>query len=250
MRGVAYDPILRAKLMALHQQGVPLVQLSAEYRHRPPGPRPLVAALSGRRLARALAAVACASAFADASASGHCPAHPAGASAPDQRGPHRLGPRVGARDRAAGAGTSWPESAAAPGAPKPQRYEKQRPGELLHLDIKFLPALRNARYDYEFAAVDDFSREAVVWITTEATSAAATDFLERVLTTLPYPVEAILTDNAVAASMPDLSGEMNELSKQMNVLSRKMTEASAKADVEMQALVDKLIKLGTAKPID
>jgi hypothetical protein len=56
--------------------------------------------------------------------------------------------------------------------------------------------------------------------------------------------------NAVAASMPDLSGEMNELSKQMNVLSRKMTEASAKADAEMQALVDKLIKLGTAKPIN
>ena len=29
-----------------------------------------------------------------------------------------------------------------------------------------------------------------------------------------------------------------------------MTEASAKADAEMQALVDKLIKLGTAKPIN
>ena len=56
--------------------------------------------------------------------------------------------------------------------------------------------------------------------------------------------------NAVAASMPDLSGEMDKLSKQMNVLSRKMTEASAKADAEMQALVDKLIKLGTAKPIN
>ena len=56
--------------------------------------------------------------------------------------------------------------------------------------------------------------------------------------------------NAVATSMPDLSGEMNKLSEQMNVLSRKMTEASAKADAEMQALVDKLIKLGTAKPIN
>src|SRR5688572_26855098 len=43
-----------------------------------------------------------------------------------------------------------------------RRYEKSRPGELLHVDIKLLPSLRNARYDYEFAAVDDFSREAVV----------------------------------------------------------------------------------------
>ena len=30
MRGVAYDPVFRAKLMALHQQGVPLTTLSAD----------------------------------------------------------------------------------------------------------------------------------------------------------------------------------------------------------------------------
>jgi transposase InsO family protein len=77
-----------------------------------------------------------------------------------------------------------------------RRYEKTRPGELLHLDVKLLPALRNARYDFEFAAVDDFSREAVAWITTEQTARTAAAFLERVLGTLPYPVEAVLTDNA------------------------------------------------------
>lgn len=82
-----------------------------------------------------------------------------------------------------------------------KRYEKSRPGELLHIDIKVLPALRNARYDYEFAAVDDFSREAVVAITTEQTSAAATTFLEHVVDRLPYPVEAVLTDNALAFTM-------------------------------------------------
>lgn len=51
-------------------------------------------------------------------------------------------------------------------------------------------------------------------------------------------------------SMPDLNGEMEELSKEMDILSRKMTEASAKADAEMQALVDKLVKLGIAKPVN
>ncbi len=81
------------------------------------------------------------------------------------------------------------------------RYEKTRPGELLHLDIKLLPALRNARYDYEFAAVDDFSREAVVRVATEQTSAAATAFLEHVVRQLPYPVESVLTDNALAFTM-------------------------------------------------
>ncbi len=55
---------------------------------------------------------------------------------------------------------------------------------------------------------------------------------------------------AVALSMPDLNGEMEKLSKQMEVLSRKMNEASAKANAEMLALVDKLVKLGTAKPIN
>ena len=53
----------------------------------------------------------------------------------------------------------------------------------------------------------------------------------------------------VARSMPDLGDDMTALSKQMDVLSRKMTEATAKADAEMQSLVDKLIKLGTAKPV-
>src|SRR5690242_4145343 len=31
MRGVAYEPVLRAKLMALHQQGVPFTTLSADF---------------------------------------------------------------------------------------------------------------------------------------------------------------------------------------------------------------------------
>lgn len=82
-----------------------------------------------------------------------------------------------------------------------QRYEKSHPGELLHLDVKVLPALRNARYDYEFAAVDDFSREAVAWIAPDQTSPTAAAFLERVVTTLPYSIDAVLTDNAWAFTM-------------------------------------------------
>ena len=82
-----------------------------------------------------------------------------------------------------------------------RRYEKSRPGELVHLDVKFLPALRNARWDFEFGAVDDYSREAVAWITTEQSARTAAEFLQRVLTTLPYPVEAVLTDNAWVFTM-------------------------------------------------
>jgi transposase InsO family protein len=88
-----------------------------------------------------------------------------------------------------------------PRRPPARRYEKSRPGELLHLDIKMLPSLRNARYDYEFAAVDDYSREAVVTVTTDQSSAAATAFLERVVAAMPYRIDAILTDNAMAFTM-------------------------------------------------
>jgi transposase InsO family protein len=82
-----------------------------------------------------------------------------------------------------------------------RRYEKTRPGELVHLDVKFLPALRNARWDFEFGAVDDFTREAVAWIATEQSARTAMEFLRRVLDALPYRIEAVLTDNAWVFTM-------------------------------------------------
>lgn len=201
MRGVAYDPMFRAKLMALHQQGVPLTTLSADFE--------VAREVLGRWWAR----------------------YQAGdleALRPQSRRPHhsptRTSPAVARRilrlrtrrlsavriAHALGIGHStvqrvlerWGASQLPrPPRPQPRRYEKQRPGELLHLDLKYLPALRNARHDFEFAAVDDFSREAVVAIHTDQTSAVAAAFLEQVVATLPYRIEAVLTDNAFAFTM-------------------------------------------------
>jgi transposase InsO family protein len=81
------------------------------------------------------------------------------------------------------------------------RYEKSRPGELLHLDLKYLPDLNNPRPEYEFAAIDDYSREAVAQITADRNSRVATDFLEQVLAQLPYRVEAAMTDNDLVFTM-------------------------------------------------
>lgn len=201
MRGVAYDPVFRAKLMVLHQQGLPLTTLSAEYG--------VAREVLGRWWAR----------------------YQAGDLAglrPQSRRPHTSPTRV-TREQARqvlrlrqqrlsavriayvlGLGHSTVQRLLVrlgvnqlprPARPRPRRYEKQRPGELVHLDLKYLPALRNGRHDFEFAAVDDFSREAVVAIQTEQTSAAAAAFLELVVTTLPYRVEAVLTDNALAFTM-------------------------------------------------
>jgi transposase InsO family protein len=81
-----------------------------------------------------------------------------------------------------------------------QRYEKSRPGELLHLDLKYLPALEN-RPEFEYAAIDDFSREGLASIARERSTVAATRFLEQVLTHLPYRVEAVMTDNDMMFTM-------------------------------------------------
>jgi len=201
MRGVAHDPVFRAKLMAMHEQGVPFTALSTEFgvtrevlsrwwpRYRaddlaglqPRSRRPHTSpsALARRTQARILAL----------------------------RGQRQSVARI-AHTLHVGHGTVQRYLEAhgvnqlpRPARATPKRFEKRRPGELVHIDFKFLPALRNARHDFEFAAVDDFSREAVVWIATESTSAAATTFLEHVAATLPYPIEAVLTDNAFAFTM-------------------------------------------------
>lgn len=201
MRGVAYDPVFRAKLMALHQQGISLTTLSADFgvarevlgrwwaryqvqdlvglapRSRRPHASPSrVAARVEQRILRLRGQRLSAVRIAHALTIGHSTVQ----RVLERHGQNQL-PR--------------------PARPKPRRYEKQRPGELVHIDLKYLPALRNARNDFEFAAVDDFSREAVVSIQTDATSVAAASFLEHVAATLPYSIEAVLTDNAFAFTM-------------------------------------------------
>ena len=201
MRGVAHDPVFRAKLMAMHQEGVSLTTLSRDFGVA----REVLSRWWRRYQADDLAGLL-----------------------PQSRRPHRSPTMLSARLRARirtlrgrrmsaariahelrlGQGTvqrylemEGLNQLPRPARTRPKRFEKQRPGELVHIDFKYLPALRNARHDFEFAAVDDFSREAVVWITTESTSAAATAFLERVAAALPYPIEAVLTDNAFAFTM-------------------------------------------------
>lgn len=201
MRGVAYDPVFRAKLMAMHDEGVSLSALSSEFGVA----RQVLSRWWSRYAVDDIAGLA-----------------------PQSRRPHESPTRISRRlqqrilrlrtrrlsavriGHELGVGHSsvqrvleqhgqnqlpWPVR------PKPRRYEKQRPGELIHIDLKYLPALRNARNDFEFAAIDDFSREAVVSIGTEATSVAAATFLEHVAATLPYAIEAVLTDNAFAFTM-------------------------------------------------
>jgi len=201
MRGVAYDPVFRAKLMAMHDEGVSLTALSSEF------------GIARQVLSRWW------SRYSVDDVAGLTPRSRRPHESPTQMSPAMIGRvlRLRAQRRSAvwiarelglGHGTvqrlledHGVNHLPRPARPKPRRYEKHRPGELLHIDLKYLPALRDARNDFEFAAVDDFSREAVVWITTDQTSVAAAAFLERVAAALPYPIEAVLTDNAFAFTM-------------------------------------------------
>ena len=200
MRGVAHDPVLRAKLMVQHEAGIPLSVLSEQQGIA----RPVLSRWWARYQTEDLAGLA-----------------------PRSRRPHRSPTRhvaavrqaiAGARDfgwgvqriadeLGVGHGTVQRELERTgrnrlPRVPRRpvQRYEKSRPGELLHLDLKYLPALEN-RPEFEYAAIDDFSREGRATIARERSTLAATRFLEHVLAQLPYRVEAVMTDNDMMFTM-------------------------------------------------
>jgi transposase InsO family protein len=200
VRGVAHDPVVRAKLMAQHEAGIPLSVLSERYGIA----RPVLSRWWARYRAEDLSGLT-----------------------PWSRRPHRSPTRhpvavrlaiAGARDFGWGAQRIADELGIGHGTvqrelertgrnrlPRPgrrpvQRYEKSRPGELLHLDLKYLPVLEN-RPEFEYAAIDDYSREGIATIARERSTLAATRFLEHVLAQLPYRVEAVMTDNDMMFTM-------------------------------------------------
>jgi transposase InsO family protein len=94
-----------------------------------------------------------------------------------------------------------------------QRYEREAPGELLHIDIKRLGRFdkvghritgdrtqraRNIGWDYVFVAVDDHSRTAFTQVYPDETKESATSFLRAAVgyfAELQVPIQRVLTDN-------------------------------------------------------
>lgn len=77
-----------------------------------------------------------------------------------------------------------------------RRYEKPLPGHRLQIDTKFLAAIPGKRKSYwQFTAIDDCTRLRILKIYERNNQKNAIDFVDYVLSRLPFRVQAIQTDN-------------------------------------------------------
>lgn len=69
------------------------------------------------------------------------------------------------------------------------------PGELIEIDVKYVPgSIKNKRY-YQYTAIDTASRWRYLKIYDAQTNHYSVQFLEEVMTLFPYKIKAIKTDN-------------------------------------------------------
>lgn len=86
---------------------------------------------------------------------------------------------------------------AKPTRPPVIRYEADAPGDLIHLDVLHLFALRGQKPAYQFTVVDDHSRMAFALIAPRRTTQAALETLVRAREYFGFPIKRVLTDNDV-----------------------------------------------------
>lgn len=72
---------------------------------------------------------------------------------------------------------------------------ERQPGELMEIDVKYVPRrLKNKRY-YQYTAIDTASRWRYLKIYENQTSYLSVLFLKEVMTKFPYKIQAVKTDN-------------------------------------------------------
>ena len=82
---------------------------------------------------------------------------------------------------------------------KPKRYRRRfivpRPGDLIQIDIKFVPYLVQGRRLYQYTAIDCCTRLRLVQFSEEMALHISKSFAQYVLTSFPFPVRIVQTDN-------------------------------------------------------
>lgn len=71
----------------------------------------------------------------------------------------------------------------------------RKPGELIEIDVKYVPGPVAGKRYFQYTAIDTASRWRYLEIFDEQSSANSIAFLETVIRLFPYPIKAIKTDN-------------------------------------------------------
>lgn len=74
------------------------------------------------------------------------------------------------------------------------RAERQ-PGELIEVDVKYVPGRVGNKQYYQYTAIDTASRWRHLAIYEEQTTPSSTSFLQEVMEKFPHPIRAVKTDN-------------------------------------------------------
>ena len=86
---------------------------------------------------------------------------------------------------------------------EPKPYQQMtHPGERVQVDVKYVPLKcltkeikeRDGRY-YQYTAIDEYTRQRVLWASKEHSTYASTEFLKVVQKKLKYKIECVQTDN-------------------------------------------------------
>lgn len=134
-----------------------------------------------------------------------------------------------------------------------QRYEREAPGELLHIDIKKLgrfdkvgPRItgdrrqraRNIGWEYLFVAIDDHSRIAFTRMYPDERKESATDFLRCAtdyFAKLGVPIERLITDNGPAFRSAVFGAACLELGMQQKFTRAFRPQTNGKAERFIQS---------------
>jgi transposase InsO family protein len=83
--------------------------------------------------------------------------------------------------------------------PHPKRYRRSFtvpcPGDLLQVDVKFVPYLLQGRRLYQYTAIDCCTRLRIIQFSEELAIHHSKTFIQYVLTTFPFPIRTVQTDN-------------------------------------------------------
>lgn len=100
---------------------------------------------------------------------------------------------------------------------KKQLFAHQMPGQEMQMDTKYPFGYKQGKVIYTI--IDDASRWAFVWSYPTANAVNTVDFIEKVITRVPFPIQKIRTDQGKEF----IADKVEELLKKYNIIHRKNT---------------------------